>query len=117
MSRSPLDRDPTEPPAPGRIGARRAGAWALLCLLCGWASQPAPAAAQVVEAWTHASTVDPSGSPFSARLQAMGSLQTAVEAPQDRISTYGFSKNPAGLLSDEDSSTVEVPWHAPGARP
>ena len=40
----------------------------------------------------------------------MGSLEVSVEEPQNRINAYGFSKNPAALLSDEDSSVVEVPF-------
>src|SRR2546422_141384 len=37
----------------------------------------------------------------------MGGLETSVEEAQSRINPYGFSDNPAGLLADQDSSSIE----------
>ena len=74
--------------------------------LVGWAG-PAVAQAQISEAWTRATTIDPEMRTFSARLSAMGGLDAAVEVPQSRINPYGFADNPAGLLADSDSSRME----------
>jgi len=82
----------------------------LLFLMAGWPG-PATADAQISEAWSRASTVDVSGRPISARLQAMGSLEASVEEPQDRITPWGFSDNPAGLRTDQDSSTIDQSSH------
>jgi hypothetical protein len=88
------------------MNARRAAAAALATFLAGWAG-PAVAQAQISEAWTRASTVDVDVRSFSARVDAMGGLGTSVEDPQDRINPYGFSDNPAGLLADQDSSSID----------
>ena len=88
----------------------RAAALAAASMLATWAS-PAVAQAQISEAWTRASTVDVDVRSFSARLEAMGGLTTAVEEPQNRINPYSFSDNPAGLLADEDSSSIEESSH------
>lgn len=86
--------------------ARSAAALALAAILAGWAG-PAVAQAQIAEAWTRASTVDVDTRSFSARLEAMGGLEASVEELQNRINPYGFSDNPAGLLADQDSSSIE----------
>ncbi len=83
---------------------------ALVPVLFGW-TDPAIAEAQISEAWTRASTVNVEVRPFSARLEAMGLLGAAVEEPQDRINPYAFSDNPAGLLGDQDSSTIDESSH------
>jgi|GEM_PF-1875455 len=85
---------------------RRAAALAVVSTLTGWAG-PAVAQAQISEAWTRASTIDVDQRTFSARLDAMGGLQASVEEPQNRVNTYDFSDNPAGLLADQDSSSME----------
>jgi hypothetical protein len=74
--------------------------------LAGWAG-PAVAQAQISEAWTRASTVDVDARGSSARIDAMGGLEASVEDAQNRITPYGFSDNPAGLLADQDSSSIE----------
>ncbi|HZI88831.1 MAG TPA: hypothetical protein VFD83_00095, partial [Candidatus Polarisedimenticolia bacterium] len=74
--------------------------------LFGWAG-PAVAQAQISEAWARASTIDVDQRSFSARMAAMGGLEAAIEDPQNRINPYGFSDNPAGLLADRDSSSIE----------
>ncbi len=90
-----------------RNGAmRRAAAAAFASILVVWAD-PAVAQAQISEAWTRASTVDVGTRSLSARLDAMGGIGTAVEDPQNRINPYGFSDNPAGLLADQDSSSID----------
>jgi len=73
--------------------------------LLGWTS-PAVAQAQISEAWTRGSTVKVDQRTFSARTAAMGGLDATVEDPQYRINPYGFSDNPAGLLGDQDSSSI-----------
>ena len=80
----------------------------LMAALCfaGWAG-PAVAQAQISEAWTRGSTVNPDARNVSARATAMGGLEASVEDPQDRINLYAFSDNPAGLLADRDSSSLE----------
>ena len=85
-------------------------AWAVSFALVGIGFMPSAAAAQISDAWTRAIGVDVSDEPFSARLQALGSLDVSLEEPQARINAYSFSRNPAALLSDEDSSVVEVPF-------
>ncbi|HMI30423.1 MAG TPA: hypothetical protein VK527_01700 [Candidatus Limnocylindrales bacterium] len=85
---------------------RRAAAAAFVSALAGWAG-PAVAQAQISEAWTGASTVDVDVESFSARLDAMGGLEASVEDTYDRINPYGFSDNPAGLLADQDSSSLD----------
>jgi hypothetical protein len=85
---------------------RRVSALAAVVTLGGWAG-PAVAQAQISEAWTRGSTVDVDVRAFSARTEAMGGLNASVEDPQSRINPYGFSDNPAGLLSDRDSSSIE----------
>src|SRR5882762_1265961 len=82
----------------------------LASMLAAWAG-PAVAQAQISEAWTRASTVDVDARSFSARLEAMGGLTASVEDPQNRINPYGFSDNPAGLLADQDSSSIEESSH------
>lgn len=79
---------------------------AMLSILLGWAG-PATAEAQISEAWAHASSVDVSARPISARLEAMGSLEVAVEESGNGINAYAFSDNPAALLSAQDSSSIE----------
>ncbi len=79
---------------------------ALTSIFAGWAG-PAVAQAQISEAWTRGSTVDVASRGFSPRLEAMGGIGIAVEDPQNGINPYGYSDNPAGLLTDQDSSTVE----------
>src|SRR5947207_10645157 len=83
----------------------RAAAVTVASVLVVWAD-PAIAQAQIYQAWTRASTVDVEARSISARSDGMG-INTAVEDPQDRINPYGFSDNPAGLLADQDSSTIE----------
>ena len=85
---------------------RRTAALALAAIFAGWAG-PAVAQAQISEAWSRASTVDVDARTFSARLDAMGGLETSIEESQSRINPYGFSDNPAGLLADQDSSSIE----------
>ncbi len=89
---------------------RRASALALVFVLVTW-SAPAIAQAQISEAWSRASTVDVDMRSFSGRLDAMGGLAASVEDPQSRINPYGFSDNPAGLLADQDSSSMEESSH------
>src|SRR6267142_6657408 len=89
---------------------RRAAAGALVMIVAGWAG-PAVAQAQSSEAWTRASTVDVDARAVSARLEAMGGLEASVEEPQNRINPYAFSDNPAGLLADQDSSSIEESSH------
>jgi len=84
----------------------RAAAATLASVLVVWAD-PAVAQAQISEAWTRASTVDVEARSISARVNGMGGMNTAVEDAQDRINPYAFSDNPAGLLADQDSSTIE----------
>jgi len=84
----------------------RAAAALLTSMLVVWAD-PAIAQAQISEAWTRASTVDVEARSISARLDGMGGMNSAVEDPLDRINPYGFSDNPAGLLADQDSSSIE----------
>ncbi len=84
--------------------------FALASVLLAWAG-PVVAQAQISEAWTRASTVNVDARSFSARLEAMGGLTASVEEPQNRINPYGFSDNPAGLLADQDSSSMEESSH------
>lgn len=90
--------------------AHRKASFALASVLLTWAG-PVVAQAQISEAWTRASTVDVDARNFSARLEAMGGLSASVEEPQSRINPYGFSDNPAGLLADQDSSSMEESSH------
>src|SRR5882762_8899006 len=92
------------------LGPCRAAAGALALIVAGWAG-PAVAQAQISEAWTRASTVDVDARAVSARLEAMGGLEASVEEPQNRINPYAFSDNPAGLLADQDSSSIEESSH------
>ncbi len=85
---------------------RRASILMVTLCFAGWAG-PAVAQAQISEAWTRGSTVNPDARNVSARATAMGDLEASVEEPQDRINLYGFSDNPAGLLADRDSSSLE----------
>lgn len=89
-----------------RFALCRAAALAIVSTMTGWAI-PAAAQAQISEAWARASTVDVDARTFSARLEGMGGLQASVEESQTRINPYGFSDNPAGLLADQDSSSME----------
>jgi hypothetical protein len=89
-----------------RAPVRRGVAGALVLVLLGW-SGAATAQAQIAEAWSRASSVDVSGAPISARLEAMGSLAVSVEDHDNRVNAYAFSDNPAALLSDQDSSSIE----------
>jgi hypothetical protein len=97
---------PREPyPAPCASRARRsrfASLAALLGLLL-----PGPAAAQIAEAWLHATPVPSQVVPFSARLEAMGGLEIAIEGEHRRIDAFEYADNPAGLFLDQDSSLVE----------
>ena len=93
-----------------RSSPRRAAAGALVLIVVGWAG-PAVAQAQISEAWTRASTVDVDARAVSARLEAMGGLEASVEEPQNRVNPYAFSDNPAGLLTDQDSSSIEESSH------
>jgi hypothetical protein len=68
---------------------------------------PALAQAQISEAWVRGSTVNVDQRTFSARTAAMGGLDASIEDPQYRINPYGFSDNPAGLLTDRDSSSID----------
>jgi len=77
-----------------------------LATLLGWAG-PAVAQAQISEAWVRGTDVNVNQRAFSARTAAMGGLDATVEDPQYRINPYGFSDNPAGLLTDRDSSSIE----------
>jgi len=79
-------------------------------LVAGWAG-PAVAQAQISEAWTRASTVDVDARTISARFDAMGGLEASVEDPQNGVNPYAFSDNPAGLLADQDSSSIEESSH------
>ena len=85
---------------------RTYAAAALASVLAGWAG-PAVAQAQISEAWTRGSNVDVGSERISARIEAMGGMGTAIEEPQNRINPYAFSDNPAGLLADQDSSSIE----------
>ena len=77
-----------------------------IATLLGWAG-PAVAQAQISEAWTRGSTVNTDLRRFSGRTAAMGGLEASIEDPQNRINPYGFSDNPAGLLNDRDSSSID----------
>ncbi|TMQ61189.1 MAG: hypothetical protein E6K77_10920, partial [Candidatus Eisenbacteria bacterium] len=79
-------------------------------LVVGWAG-PAVAQAQISEAWTRASTVDVDARAISPRVEAMGGLEASVEEPQNGINPYAFSDNPAGLLAEQDSSSIEESSH------
>jgi hypothetical protein len=68
---------------------------------------PGAAGAQIAEAWLHATPIPSQVTPFSARLEAMGGLEIAVEEELNRIGAYPYSNNPAGLFSEADSSFVE----------
>src|SRR5436309_3015240 len=100
-------------PSIGRMRSptpRRAAAGALVMMVVGWAG-PAVAQAQISEAWTRASTVDVDARAISPRVKAMGGLEASVEEPQNGINPSAFSDNPAGLLADQDSSSIEESSH------
>ncbi len=78
-----------------------------ILLAAGILLAPLPGRAQIADAWLHASSLDSDLRPFSARLEAMGGLEIAVEDPQNRINAFRYSDNPAGLYADADSSQLE----------
>jgi hypothetical protein len=96
-------REPT--PAPCAPRARHSNS-ALLAALLGLLL-PGTAPAQIAEAWLHATPVSPQVTPFSARLEAMGGLEIAIESEQSRIEAFQYSNNPAGLFAAQDSSVLE----------
>jgi hypothetical protein len=79
----------------------------LVAVLVAAATLPGTARAQIAEAWLHATPVPNQVTPFSARLEAMGDLEIAIEDEQNRIDIYRYSDNPAGLFADPDSSSLE----------
>lgn len=102
-----MDSTP-ETPRPGPRAARArgpmtAGLFATLLLLLLPGSSPA----QIAETWLHATPVPSHVTPFSARLEAMGGLELAVEEEQTRIDAFTYSDNPAGLFAAQDSSLLE----------
>lgn len=104
-------RDPmngtTPRPHPGPRAWRARGLIAVFLFASLPLLHPGTAAAQIAEAWLHATPVPSEVTPFSARLEAMGGLEVAIEEEQNRIDPYQFSNNPAGLFAYQDSSVLE----------
>ena len=96
---------PRRNPGARARGARRPTTPLLLATLA--LLLPGSAAAQIAEAWLHATPVPPEVQPFSARLEAMGGLEIAIEDEQNHIDAYQYSNNPAGLYAYQDSSVAE----------
>lgn len=65
------------------------------------------AAAQVAEAWVHATPIEALGTWQSARLTAMGGLTVSAEDRFSRLNAYEYGMNPAGLLGLRDTSWAE----------
>src|SRR5215216_2166528 len=65
------------------------------------------AAAQVAEAWVHATPIEALGIWQSARLTAMGGLTVSSEDRFSRLNAYEYGMNPAGLLGLRDTSWAE----------
>jgi hypothetical protein len=65
------------------------------------------AAAQVAEAWMHATPIEALGTWQSARLTAMGGLTVSAEDRFSRLNAYEYGMNPAGLLGLRDTSWAE----------
>jgi hypothetical protein len=81
-----------------------------LLLLTAAAFLVRPARAQVVDAWLHYTPLDAYAGQASTRLRGMGAIEVAAWDDQARIDSYGYGRNPAGLLRSRDSSVVETPF-------
>lgn len=68
---------------------------------------PAPASAQITEAWLHATPIDAYSGWRSARLEAMGGLRVATTDPYEGLNAYDYADNPAALLGARDTSWVQ----------
>lgn len=91
--------------------ARRRGTIAMLAALLFLPIPPLTvaraAAAQVAEAWTHATPIEALGVWPSARLTGMGGLTVSSEDRFSRLNAYEYGQNPAGLLGLRDTSWAE----------
>jgi hypothetical protein len=78
-----------------------------LTLTLATAVPAAPVMAQISDAWLEATPVEGIGVPRSARLEALGGLRVSIEDDESRVELFDFTDNPAGLLADRDTSSVE----------
>jgi hypothetical protein len=94
-----------------RIVPSGRGSFAALAAACLLALPPLAAAraaaAQVAEAWVHATPIEALGAWQSARLTAMGGLTVSSEDRFSRLNAYEFGMNPAGLVGLRDTSWAE----------
>jgi len=93
--------NPARPSAPGfRLLAAFAAAAALVTF-------PHAGRAQVAQAWSNDTPLDAYSYWKGARVLAMGDLSVAVEDDRNPFNPYGYSGNPAGLLTARDTSWAE----------
>lgn len=71
------------------------------------AATPLPAAAQVAQTWSNDTPLQPYSYWRGPRVLAMGDLSVAIEDDRNPFNPYGYSGNPAGLLTARDTSWAE----------
>jgi hypothetical protein len=106
--------NPTTPVA-SNSGRRSAAGFRRLVAIAAAAALaaflPSGARAQVAQAWSNDTPLDPYTLWKGARVLAMGDLSVAVEDDRNPFNPYGYSGNPAGLLTARDTSWAEQSSH------
>jgi len=106
--------NPTTPRAPNPA-RRSAAGFRLLAVFTAAAALgallPSDARAQVAQAWSNDTPLDPYTIWKGARVLAMGDLSVAIEDDRNPFNPYGYSGNPAGLLTARDTSWAEQSSH------
>lgn len=83
------------------------GAWLGLAAAASLLLLASSATAQVAQTWSNDTPLHPYTLWRGARVQAMGDLTVAIEDDRNPFNPYGYSGNPAGLLTARDTSWAE----------